>query len=566
MEGNPTRADARRFGCPGCGGPLRYDIGKKKLVCESCDGLFSPSELPDPSLEEKDGRMDAVEYVCPSCGAAIHTSQTAAASFCSYCGSDVVLTERLSRITRPARIAPFIVTREECEKAYRQRLAQSHFAPQELLSQQTIDHFRPVYIPYWRYTFTAKGDGEGWGIKRYSDDKYNYEEEYNYDLRGDVKLTGLLYDASSAFEDDTARKLRFSAKESVPFHPAYLCGMYAEAADTSDVVFKNALEELAEEKYNVAAQSKTGVKGSFQLPHRRKTEAELVLMPVWLLASRQGERVLYAAVNGRTGEIVCDPPVSGKRFALRAAILFAAILTALLLVTQVVVLRPNLVLALCGILAAAAMVYIVPGIDAILLRRSRDVDPTRAMKRSSPRQDKPLSDFRWRLGEENALRIQRIFGWLLGASPDDSSLYDLIFFTFLVGGLALICFVGFLFSIGWSRSMELLISDHGVLAPAALIVSTILLFRVRYTYRDTYGDSDRKQPGVLDIALLMLMRALVLTGIVVVILHAPGVSLWCYGLSAAILALTAVCLARMDRLHNEFVTRPVPFFGKEERE
>ena len=31
-----VRTDGKRFGCPGCGGGLRYDIAQGRLRCESC--------------------------------------------------------------------------------------------------------------------------------------------------------------------------------------------------------------------------------------------------------------------------------------------------------------------------------------------------------------------------------------------------------------------------------------------------------------------------------------------------------------------------------------------------
>ena len=587
-ESTFTSAEARRFGCPGCGGPLRYDIRAGKLVCDSCGNSCAVEDVPDPSRDAGDNCMDAVEYVCPNCGAALHTSQTAATSFCSYCGSDVVLTERLARIARPARIVPFRVPREDAEARYRERLSQCRFAPNSMLELQTLDHFRPVYIPYWRYTFNAKGPSEGRGIVRYSANGYNYEDEYDYQFDSDVHITGLLYDASSSFEDDTAQKLRFSMKDSVPFHPAFLCGLYAEAADTSDVVYSRALENLAEEKFRQAVCGKTGSEGAFSLPKKQQRGAELVLMPVWLLANRQGGRVLYTAINGNSGEIVCDPPVSAPRFALLTAGLFAAILAALLLITHWVVLRPNLVLMLCGILAAVGMRWIVPAVDDILVRRARDVDPTRAMKRESPGADRAIQGVAWseeqrkardkaekeeaqkRKEEEKNGRagfVERVFDPILKGNGCLSVIAVIV----LISGGFFLLILPFILAVsriggsGASSVVALLISDQSVLPPYALAVSAIRLFMRKYTYRKVVPDPGRERASALDWLLLVALRVLVIAGLVVVMLPIPGVTLWCYGLSIAILVVLVAAMLRLNHLHNEFVTRPVPIFGKEEQ-
>ena len=586
-ESSFKQADARRFGCPGCGGPLRFDIRAGKLVCESCGGAFEVADIPDPDQGAEDNRMDAVEYVCPSCGAAIHTTETAATSFCSYCGSDVVLTERLARIARPARIVPFTIPREEAERIYRERLSQAQCVPDSMQQRQTLDHFRAVYIPYWRYTFEAKGPSEGRGVVRYTTEEYNHEDEYDYKLDGDIRLTGLLYDASSSFEDDTAQKLKFSMKDSVPFHPAYLCGLYAEAADTADVVYANALQRLAEDKFRQFANGKTGSEGSYDLPSDRESSAELVLMPVWLLANRQEGRVLYTAINGRSGEIVCDPPVSAPRFALLAAGLFAAILAALLLASHWVVLRPNLVLMICGILAAVGMKRIVPDVDEILVRRARDVDPTRSMKRMNPGEDRPILEVDWSADQRTAREKERKEEAKKSGKPSLGQRFmELSFLNntgclgifvqivavslVILGGMMLL-FLPFILAVGriggsgWSAIVAILISDQSVLPPYALAVSFILLMLRKYTYRQVVPDPDRKRAGALDWLLLLTLRVLVAAGFAVVMLPVPGVTQWCYGLSVAILVVLVAAMLRLNRLHNEFVTRPVPIFGKGEK-
>ena len=540
--------DAYRYACPGCGGSLRYDIAGRDMLCDACGQRTPVSSLPDamPAAGENgEAMLDMVEYVCPSCGAGIHATGTAATSFCCYCGADVVLTQRLSRIRRPDRIVPFRITREECESIYRRRLKEARFAPDALSEPATVDRFRPIYIPYWNYTYTASGESHGRGVRKYSDSDYNYEDDYSFDLSGEVKLTQLLYDASSAFEDETAQKLQFGIQAACPFHPAYLSGMYAEAADTSDAVYRDALQGIAEHAFNDAMQGKTGTTGSFSLPPERSAEAELVMMPVWLLANRQGDRVLYTAVNGDSGRIVCEPPVSKKRFALLSAALFCGLLAALLLITQVLVLRPNMLLMFCGIMAAFGLRQIVPIADDILVRRLRDIDPTRDMKRFAKDYDRSIPGIERMEFPGGGFDWGRLRG--IGCSA----------------GVLLMMLLPMISGLGWSRIQSLLISDRAILPPAVLIIAGIILFTLEYTYPATTRDEGRPEAGFIDLLMLYVMRALVVGGILVTIFPVPAVGLWCYGLSIAIMALLAANMLRLNLLHTEFVTRPIPFFGKE---
>lgn len=281
-ENSPKILKAYVFSCPGCGSPMRYDIAARCMVCDSCGRHCLVTDFKEPKQETLTNEIDTVEFVCPSCGASIHSADGAATSFCSYCGSDVVLNARMTRMRRPDAIVPFRITREECADIYRKHLSSFRFAPKELTEQEVISHFRPIYIPYWRYQFKAKGNSRGNGERTYNEKDYRYTDSYKYDVESDITVLSVLYDASSAFEDETAQNLRFDFQKmsALKFHPAYLCGLYAESPDVSDAVYHTALEAIAQDQLDTSFSNRTGTTGSCPLPTDRETTAELVLMPV----------------------------------------------------------------------------------------------------------------------------------------------------------------------------------------------------------------------------------------------------------------------------------------------
>lgn len=564
--------DAYRCVCPGCGSRLAYDIRSRALRCESCLGTWEISQFPDEGDYKQSKAMETVEYVCPSCGASVHSTQTSATSFCSFCGSEVVLTERLSRMRRPDRILPFRITREECESIYRKKLGSAPFVPKSLLAQETIDHFRPVYIPYWVYSFHADGEVEASGIKKYSDSSYNYTDTYDYRLSCDINVSDMIYDASSAFEDETAQKLNFRLgvgkdgafseyRTPAPFHPAYLCGMYTEAPDADPIIYEDSLEPFAKDALNSAATLKTGASVSALMPEQKTTDANLILLPVWLLANRRGSRILYTAINGDSGEIVCDTPVSNTRFAMLTAGLFAGFFALLLLITHMIILRPNLLLCLCAILAVVGFYQIVPAADRILTRRQRDTDPTRAMKLFKPEgtADRSIAD---------SMEMQEMMRPVRGAEKKNLAGMVILFVTagpfvaLLLFTVAAQIFAGGSFS----RLLSMLISDRGILAPLILIVCLVFLFRIDYHYPSVSVDPGKQKSGKADTLFLSAMRLLLIAGLVVCIVPLPAVSIWYYALSILTLLLLSAGIIRVFYLHNEYVTRPVPFFGKEAEE
>ena len=165
--------------------------------------------------------------------------------------------------------------------------------------------------------------------------------------------------ASSQFDPEVAERLSFSTGDMVDFSPGYLCGYFAEAPDMDSNKEHSDLEEFTERQYAIAIgkevkQTITTV----ELPPKVQDDADLVLLPVWLLAERDGERVLYTAINGLDGRIICDTPVAPRR-AYGLALLLGALFAALFMIfSGAIILRGKLVAGLCAVLASAGYFFV----------------------------------------------------------------------------------------------------------------------------------------------------------------------------------------------------------------
>ena len=108
-----------------------------------------------------------------------------------------------------------------------------------------------------------------------------------------------------------------------------------------------------------------------------------------------------------------------------------------------------------------------------------------------------------------------------------------------------------------------LISDRGIMGPAVLLIVFIMLLRMNYNYPKSPVDDDRKKASKIPEGILIAMKVLTAAGIIVTVLPIPAVGIWCYTLSIAMLILLICNLVMLNRINNEFVTRPVPILGKE---
>ncbi|MBQ9211775.1 MAG: hypothetical protein IJ153_08760 [Clostridia bacterium] len=536
-----SSAATRRYGCPACGGGLQYDIDSGKMKCDRCDTLTSLAELP---REEPGDMLEVNEFHCPQCGAAVYSTDTEVTSFCSFCGSDVVLTGKLGQTRRPAYIVPFQVTREKCEQAYRDHLKGYLLAPSALKKAETVSHFRPVYIPFWSYRVEAQGVARLEGKKSYTRGDYRYDETYDLTMDAVISQKGILYDASTAFEDETAALLQHTMQQAEPFHPAYLSGFYAQGADVPGETYHQEaaasavrlfMDQVKEETGMDSVEMKGNIEENFGLPDARYQE-QLVMMPVWLLAHRQGDRVVYTAINGRSGEVVCDVPVSngkvaGVTLALAAGLFF--------LLHQFVTLKPELLMALCAVVSLIIQ-YQFSGAQKLLFnRRTRAYEPDFALGQRAfvgPAQAllrKGKEGISTRGTGESALEKLKGLGLILLA-------------VLGYAGIQALSILGSAFGTAGGRRMIVLLALLGVLV-------TMGVHLARRAGKESRGPL---WPRALSLLACLAGLVSVLSG--------QAEDLIYYGCAAAMLISAGIELVMINRAHNEYASRPTPFFGEKE--
>ena len=301
MEYTERTEQGMHKSCPACGGQLRYCIERDTLECRSCGKHHAPSIY---QVAGDENQMEVVEYRCPQCGAAVHTTETNMVSYCSYCGSEVLFSERMTHTRRPDKIVRFRIDREMCESIYRKYMG-------KLVPKEQKLNFQPVYVPfyYYREQFAVGGIVS---YKEVTEDEENvYTTTYEVKAKTDIEVMGELECASGQFEPETAEKLMFSAKDARAFLPGYLCGMYAEAPDLDANLKMGDLSPFAEAELqrSIAGKLRTDRIIGTVLPEKVKDEAELWLLPVWLLNTQWNGKKYTFAMNGQTGKLVGDLPM-----------------------------------------------------------------------------------------------------------------------------------------------------------------------------------------------------------------------------------------------------------------
>lgn len=362
--------------CPNCGGNLRFDIPSQQLACKQCQSQFDPYAFDEKTSDAKeetasDDSFEATIFTCPQCGGEILSTDNAATGFCSFCGASTILYSRLTREKRPDYIIPFKKTKEECKQAYAARMKKAWFAPKELKDPAYIDSFRGIYMPYWAFYITQKGDLSLPGKKSYRKGDYIYTDHYSLTGNLNAYYKGLSYDASSSFADNISEALApYDVKGMKAFTPAYLSGFYADTADVDYKIYQNDAEASAVHE-TVDTIKKTKPFSSYTLGNisnnMLNTHTETVdrtMFPVWFLSYRKNDRVAYATVNGQTGKVVADIPVDTRKYVLSTLLLAVPIF---LILALCVTLLPSWLLLACAILSVISAVTC--GIEHSSIRR-----------------------------------------------------------------------------------------------------------------------------------------------------------------------------------------------------
>ncbi len=355
------------FICHSCGSNIHFSPEKQKLVCDYCGNEYTTKEYNEQAAlgaEAHDDETYAVTvFTCPQCGGEIMTQDDTAATFCSYCGSSVMLDRVIREEMKPDYVIPFKVTKEECEKQYRKLISKSRYLPRQMKDDNHIAQFRAIYMPYWVYEsyiddFTAHSQ-----YPPNAQYEHLITEKYTVKVHAEGKVEGVEYDASSTFADQLSGAIApYYLKERVDFHPSYLSGFYADSNDLDVSVYeklaeRETLKKVSDELSKVPALAKYQLTSDrLQDTHNlvRQAKPKLAFYPVWFLASksRNGKKVSYAVVNGQTGKSAADLPIDFGKYLLSSLLIalpIFLIFNLLLTLTPAKAVIASILLAIAGI-------------------------------------------------------------------------------------------------------------------------------------------------------------------------------------------------------------------------
>lgn len=329
--------------CPSCGSNLTLNADTQLLECPNCGQSFNPSTL-DVTVEELEPKApeaasesgaepaheaaeavsepvneeapEQTEFVCNSCGAKVVTDVHTAATFCAFCGSPALVGKRLTERFQPSYMIPFKFSRDAAEAAFVKWAGKGRWTPFGFVSKKNIAKLTGLYVPFWLFDIEADIHAAGTAKKVTCVGDKRITDTYSFERTGKAVWNFVPLDGETRISDELMEAIEpYDFRGLIPYDYRYLPGFYADRYDQSP-------EDLA------TRATERGVKGMSQLIRKslmgkydehtikenrsklEKMEANYALLPVWFLSYQYHNKNYYFAMNGQTGEVAGELPVS----------------------------------------------------------------------------------------------------------------------------------------------------------------------------------------------------------------------------------------------------------------
>lgn len=330
------------YQCPNCGAGLSFDAEKGRFACEFCLSDFDKSELDAAGSAEqaekraeqdREFRAQMHAYSCPSCGAEVMADGETVADFCYYCHNPVVLSDQLSGIFRPDKIIPFKFGKQQAIEKFLKYAKSHRFVPRDYFCAEQVDKITGVYYPFWVTDADSSAEicVEGTQLRTWvvGNIKYTETTRLEFDRAGEIHFEDIVTSALSTEDKQMLEGVLPYPSESLEeFSAPYLTGFFAKKRD----IERDSLsEEVRERMQDYADRLLRGTIGGHvekTLPRMQihKSHWEYALMPVWVLTYRDKEGKIYKyAMNGYTGKVYGELPISKFKLALTFAAIMAAV-------------------------------------------------------------------------------------------------------------------------------------------------------------------------------------------------------------------------------------------------
>ncbi len=304
------------FRCKNCGGNIVYNPDKKAMCCPHCDSLDSEEKIEDSQAIVPSSR------ICASCGAPIELKEHTSATKCPSCGTYMVVDERVQGQFTPHLIIPFKISKDKAKELLHKEFDKRPFTPMGFLSNASIDKMEGTYVPFFMYDYKSDMNYRAVGtkVRTWSDSRYEYTETSYYDIIREMNanFNKVPVDASIEMDDKLMDLLEpYNYHELEEHQDKYLSGFMAEKYNMGEKSLTPRAEaKVKRDSHAMISETVSGYATVTQAQESivpTKLAVDYALLPVWEYVFNYLGKDYKFQVNGQTGKVLGETPVSKPR-------------------------------------------------------------------------------------------------------------------------------------------------------------------------------------------------------------------------------------------------------------
>ena len=254
---------------------------------------------------------------------------------------------QFSGILKPDYVLPFKLSKEDAVAALKNHYKGKPLLPKAFTNGNHIEEIKGVYVPFWLFDANASGSGqyEATTSSSHRSGDYVITTTKHYDVRraGTTQFMGVPVDGSTKMPNghmDAIEPYDYRAFQpfSTAYLPGYMADKYDEDADTCQARAHSRMQNSVSSELSASITGYNSVSTLSENISIDYAAKHYALLPVWMLHTKWSGKDFLFAMNGQTGKLVGNLPVSTKRviglFAAIAALLVAISVTAILLMAR----------------------------------------------------------------------------------------------------------------------------------------------------------------------------------------------------------------------------------------
>lgn len=334
------------YKCPGCGAGIAFDSERQLFRCEYCLSEFTEAEIAAQTPKAVDAHEEKqttdaenevfceemLSYSCANCGAEVFADKDTVADHCYYCHNPVVCNGRLTGQLRPHKIVPFAYDKAAAEQRFLAFARKKWFVPKDFFAEKQVEKIQGVYYPFWLTDadICAGCSAKAEKVRTFKAGKNMITETSHYRLyrKGNIHFEDITTGAYDSTDKNMLEGiLPYPSDALQEFSMAYLSGFLAkkrnvEKEQVLDEV-KNRISGYSESLLKDTMRGYTAVHPQGTQVQMQKVLWDYALLPIWILTYNKGGKIYTYAMNGHTGKVYGELPISGKKLLL---LFFAVVL------------------------------------------------------------------------------------------------------------------------------------------------------------------------------------------------------------------------------------------------